>query len=110
MNCKIIGNRVCGIHGLNRNGFNRNFQLFPCITCHQKRWQISMKNRRSKWPGKKRRYINWLKKDSVKPISYEVCRGCGAPIKPGHVCLQCFTGPARKVPLYWNKNCAKEGK
>ena len=108
MNCKIIGNKP---HGMNSNaginglyGLNRNFQPFQ----HQKRWQISAKNHRSKWPGRKRRYINWLKKDSLKPISYDMCRGCGAPIKPDHVCLQCFTGPPRKEPLLWHKTCAKQ--
>ena len=45
-----------------------------------------------------------LKKDSVKPIEYNSCRNCGAPIKPDHVCLQCFTGPPRKAPMNWNYN------
>lgn len=66
------------------------------------------KNRRSKWPGRRRKYINWLKKDSVKPIHYEECRECGAPIKPDHVCLQCFAGPPRRAPMFWNEQC-KQG-
>ena len=59
------------------------------------------KNRRSKWPGRRRKYINWLKKDSVKPIQYDMCRNCGAPVQPQHVCLQCFCGPPRQEPMMW---------